>query len=438
MCDNADIETIEEELDANKVYSFPSDIEIVSYKDYKIAVYPKGIMWIVFRNDEELRVFEALRSGNSIEEVLSQFNEDSVMNVLMQIEAKRFEHPYQCSGEDEKLAYIYLTNNCNQRCRHCYMYAGDITINEVNSSKWIKVLDLLKSNGYVGVTFTGGEITVYPGFDELIKHAHRIGLSVTVLSNGLLWTDNLIKELHEYIDEIQISIDGYDDESYFSVRQSHGFDKALASVKEFSKYGTRVSIAVTPLFDGLDRFIERFEPFARELLQDYPDVFIKLNHELITGRTVKPTQEENNQYKAKLKGLVERLYPNFYIEGFVENYANRQLKTNCGFGGLSFAANGDVYWCNRIHELESEYNVFQNEFSDIIALSNQVKKKTAVDNIAPCNKCEIRYICGGGCRLKFKNITVAVKTNGVIQGYCDGKDDIYEKMINSNEYFFEK
>lgn len=438
MRDDADFETVEEELDVNKVYVFPDNIEIASYQDYKIAVYTKGISWIVFRNDEEYRVFEAFKSGKSIEEVFSLFNEEPVMNVLMQIEAKHFDRPDQCEAEEEKLAYIYLTNNCNQRCRHCYMYAGDITINEVDSNKWIIVLDTLKSNGYKGVTFTGGEITIYHGFDELIKHAHNIGLSVTVLSNGLLWTDKLISELHEYIDEIQISVDGYDDDSYFSVRQNHGFDKALACVKEFSKYETRVSIAVTPLFDGLDRFIEHFEPFAKELMTNYPNIFIKLNHELITGRTVNPTQEENKLYKSKLKALVEKLYPNFYIEGFVENYTNHKLKTNCGFGGLSFAANGDVYWCNRIHELKSDFNVFQDDFSDIVLMSNRVRKLTSVDNISPCNECEIRYICGGGCRLKFKNITEVGREDSNIEGYCDGKDSIFKKMIESNEYFFEE
>lgn len=438
MRDDLDTEIVEEEIDVNKVYSFPSDIEIVSYKEYKIAIYTKGVLWIVFNNDEELQVFEALRSGISIEGVLAKYDEEAVMNVLMQIEAKKFDQPKHFCDEDEKLAYIYLTNNCNQRCKHCYMFAGEIVIDEVDHSKWINVLDSLKANGYKGITFTGGEITIYPGFDALIKHAHTIGLSVTLLSNGLLWTEELVDNLHEFIDEIQISIDGYDDESYFSVRQSHGFDKALNCVKMFSKHGTRVSIAVTPLFERLDDFIEHFEPFAKQLLKDYPSVFIKVNHELISGRSVNLTKSENDLYKKKLKGLVEKLYPNYYIEGFVENYINNQRKVNCGYGGISIAANGNVYWCNRIHELNSDYNVFRDDFSEIIVKSKYYKERTSVDNVYPCKECEIRYICGGGCRLKFDNLEESIKATGTIQGYCDGKDSIYDKMIMSNEYFFEE
>ena len=167
-------------------------------------------------------------------------------------------------------------------------------------------------------------------------------------------------------------------------------------------------------------------------------MFIKFNHELIAGRTVKPTKEENDQYKRKLKALVERLYPNFYIEGFVENYSNGQLKKNCGFGGISIGPNGSVFWCNRIHELSSEFNVFKDDFTEIIEQSNIVKQATSVDNVSPCKDCEIRYICGGGCRLKFKNITEAGHSSEPLEGYCDGKESIYEKMVLSNEYFFEE
>lgn len=438
MCDNTDIETIETELDVSKTYSFPDDIAVVNYKTFRLAIYTKGINWIVLNTDEEYFVFDSLRSGKSIEQVLDEYSEDSVMNVLMQIEAKKFDQPKQCEIEDDKLVYIYLTNNCNQRCKHCYMYAGDIVINEVEGTRWINVLDKLKIQGYKGVTFTGGEITVYKDFKDVIRHAHEIGLVVTILSNGLLWTEDLIGSLHDSIDEIQISIDGYDDGSYFNVRQSHGFDKAMKCVKLFSDTGTRVSIAVTPLYDDLDLFIEKFESFAKQLMVEIPNVFIKVNHELITGRSVKPTKEENNQYRKKLKGLVERLYPNYYTEGFVENYINNQIKTNCGYGGLSFSANGDVYWCNRIHEMNSKYNIFRDDIKEIIEMSNRVRKTTAVDNVSPCNECEIKYICGGGCRLKFKNIEDASVSSGLIQGYCDGKDSIYEKMVLSNEYFFEE
>lgn len=431
-----DDELIEKEIDLNKVYLLPEDISIVKYKEVYLAIYTKGISWIVLKNDEELEIFEKIRKKEKLEKIFENYLEDSVINVIMQIEAKNFENP-KVNEHEDKNVYIYLTNNCNQRCKHCYMYAGDIKIEEVSVEKWISVLEELSQNGCEGVTFTGGEITVYDGFEKLIKCAHELGLSVTVLSNGILWSEELVDSLAEFIDEIQISIDGYDSESYYSVRKFDGFDKAMKCIDLFSKKKTRVSMAVTPLFEDLDVFIERFELFARKFLDKYPNVFIKLNHELIVGREIKVSEEENREYRKKLKRLVEKLYPNYYTETFVLNYEDKSIRRNCGFGGISIAANGDVYWCNRIHELSSTMNVFKCSIKDIFEKSKLIKENTSVDNTIGCENCEVRYICGGGCRMKYKDIKNVEKYKGKWKYKCEGKEYLYEKMVLSNEYFFE-
>ena len=69
--------------------------------------------------------------------------------------------------------------------------------------------------------------------------------------------------------------------------------------------------------------------------------------------------------------------------------------------------------------------------------SDRIVKDTSVDNTICCKKCEIRYICGGGCRLKYKGIKDAGIHNGEWEYDCEGKEIIYDKMIKSNEFFFE-
>lgn len=430
-------EIVKVEIDWDKIYLLPSNIKVIKYKDVFLVIYTEGILWIVLKNQEELDVFNAVREKKNIKYLFKNFSEESVSNVIVQIEAKKFDNPITIE-EDEKNVYIYLTNNCNERCRHCYMYAGDINIEEVEPHKWIDVLNRLKQIGCEGVTFTGGEITVYKDFDKIIKHAHDIGLLVTVLSNGILWNDELIEQLHSYIDEIQISIDGYDATSYYEVRMYNGFDKALHCIEVFSKTQTKVSMAVTPLYENLDVFVEKFERFALSFIEKNPDVFIKLNHELIIGREVEMTEEENREYKMKLKELVERLYPDYYTETFVINYEKKAIRRNCGFGGVSISANGDVYWCNRIHELSSCVNVFDADIQTIFKLGERIKKSTSVDNTMECKYCEIKYICGGGCRMKYEGIKAADIHEGEWRYKCEGKEHIYEKMVLSNDYFFEE
>ena len=426
----------EVEIDITKTYQFPRDIVICKHNGIYLAIYTKGILWLVLENDEELKAFQMLQEGCSIDKVLNTVDDEAVINVITQIEAKDFEHPV-CNERTEKNIYIYLTNNCNERCRHCYMYAGDVKYSELSPKQWIKVLDDFKEYGGNGVTFTGGEVTVYKGFEAVINHAHEIGLQVTVLTNGILWNDKIIAELHNCIDEIQVSIDGYDRESYYNVRQYDGFDKAIQCVKNFSKVGAKVSIAVTPLYENLADFVTNFESFAKELMNEYPNVFIKLNLELIKGREVHITQKQNKKYKQILRQMVERLYPEFYTETFVLNYENHVLRRNCGFGEISIAANGDVFWCNRIHELKSNANVLEMSFKTLFEKSKKIITHTSVDNTVGCKDCEIRYICGGGCRMNYEGICDADTYVGEWKYVCDGKEAIYDKMINSNEFFFE-
>ena len=429
-------EVKEAEIELSKKYSFPKELSVHKQGDVYLVIYTEGISWIVLESEEELQAFQMLQKGQSIESTLKQVDADAVINVITQIEAKNFEHPVRNENK-EKNIYIYLTNNCNEHCRHCYMFAGDIKFRELSSEQWIKILDDFKENGGNGVTFTGGEVTVYKGFEKILEHAHNIGLQVTVLSNGILWNKKLIESLSKCIDEIQISIDGYNKESYYKVRQYDGFDKAIQCVKDFYDSGTKVSIAVTPLFDDLEKFVTEFEPFAQKLIENYPEIFIKLNLELIQGREVKITPEENKQYKKTLRDMVERLYPEFYTETFVLNYENHVLRRNCGFGEISISADGQVYWCNRIHELKSSQNVFEHSFKEIFAESEKIIQNTSVDNTSGCKNCDIRYICGGGCRMEYDGIRNAANHEGEWQYVCEDKDIIYDKMIKSNEFFFE-
>jgi len=429
-------QSVEVEIDLNKRFQFPSNIVIKKYDNKNLIIYTEGVLWLVF-TDAELDVYNALASGFSIQETLERYDEDTVVDVLSQIEAKQFEHPIVRESH-EKNIYIYLTNNCNERCRHCYMFAGDIHIEEMSSEVWKKVLCDYKSYGGQGVTFTGGEVTVYKDFYSILRYANEIGLTITVLSNGILWDDQSIHKYAPLIDEIQISIDGFDAESYYKVRQYDGFDKAIKTLITFSKTGVRTSMAVTPLYDDLDEFVQGFEPFAKSIIKNHPEIFIRFNLELLDGRDVRKTQIGNAAYRRSLSGLIERLYPNYYIESFPLNYENHTIRKNCGFGEVTIAANGDVYWCNRIHELSSHWNVNTSSLADIFAASEKIKLSTDVNHSSACQKCEIKYICGGDCRMNYKGIADADEHEGVWKNTCPSgtKEALFKKMIQSNEYFF--
>lgn len=97
---------IEVEIDISKRYLFPKELEIVEYKDTYLVIYTEGIMWLVLQSKEELKVFKELQAQSSVEELLEKYDENVVMHVLMQIEAKKFESPVKSLVEGNSI-YIF-------------------------------------------------------------------------------------------------------------------------------------------------------------------------------------------------------------------------------------------------------------------------------------------------------------------------------------------
>ncbi len=62
--------------------------------------------------------------------------------------------------EDFKHLHLYLTNSCNLRCPHCYMFSGSANFNELTTIEILKLLSDFKEVGGRNVSFSGGEPTM--------------------------------------------------------------------------------------------------------------------------------------------------------------------------------------------------------------------------------------------------------------------------------------
>ena len=66
-------------------------------------------------------------------------------------------------------------------------------------------------------------------------------------------------------------------------------------------------------------------------------------------------------------------------------------------------------------------------------------KYSQVYNIDPCNKCDLRYVCGGGCRIaNIPEVTRCDlnKENKMFHRVCtiEEKEQIYRMMIEANDF----
>ena len=89
------------------------------------------------------------------------------------------------------------------------MYAGTELDQELSTDETQSLLKKFSQYGGQVVTFTGGEPTLRPDFIAIVQFAKEIGLQVCVLSNGLLWTDDLLNRVKTAVDEVQNRNDGF-------------------------------------------------------------------------------------------------------------------------------------------------------------------------------------------------------------------------------------
>lgn len=439
----------EVELDPQKTYKMPTPIFIESLDGKHLVIARETANWLLLHNDQQLRVFSLLEEGKSIATLLDSFPAEEIndiLEVLLELEAKRFEST-DIQYTEENGMYIYLTNSCNQRCHHCYMHAGDAEVNELTTEEIQCILYEFSKSGGELVTFTGGEPTLRNDFKEIVHAAKKAGLNVCVLSNGLLWTQELVDNVKDHIDEVQISVDGFDAESYKTVRGVNTFSNALEAVDKLLKANVRVIVAITPLLDDLLENKSKYSLFAKSLTKKYEKqrFLVKFNTMLMEGRGISLTGEENDQYRDIIKAIKSEYDPLSAEKDFALAHINNTVFNNCGYGGLCVAANGNVYFCSIIRKCAKQANIRSHSFASLIEQSNKARAFSNVNNLYPCNKCDLKYLCGGGCRIKhfpelltlsfddFKTLRSFTRS-----GICkkEDKEKIYRLMIAANKLFY--
>ncbi|MBO4697701.1 MAG: radical SAM protein [Lachnospiraceae bacterium] len=103
-----------------------------------------------------------------------------------------------------------LTNNCNFRCRHCYMSAPQRAYKELSRDELFSVLDKLEAANVPDISFTGGEPLLRPELPELLRRMKEKHINFTeIFSNASLVTDEILDEIEAigYMPAFKVSFD---------------------------------------------------------------------------------------------------------------------------------------------------------------------------------------------------------------------------------------
>lgn len=437
------------ELSMDKVYNLPK-FSYVYYNDYCLAIAVDAAKWIVLEDEIQYEILELISQKQPLEIIFEKYEdyEDDIISVLTQIEAKNLENTEIKSVFENTRLHLHLTNKCNLRCPHCYMESGTGYDSELTTDEIKKLCDDFKECGGTDVSLTGGEPTVRADFFEISEYINSLGMRLSIFTNGYLWDEEKVKRIAALkLEGVQISIDGFDEETNSTIRGTGVFERALNTIELFVKHGVFVKIAVTAPYEIIRDRADEYIAFSKSLIEKYGEDNIQINYSyfFMPGRNLNTDRikEIKEEYYSLVDSVVRSIYENIDEESFVSNITDCKYDS-CGYGGLNVMANGDFYFCDRIPDVRKSGNIKTMNFLEIYKLMKIAEEKGKIDNFKPCNTCELKYICGGGCRAEhFKQFTLIddicnVDFDSISPRKCDKakKDKIYELMINTNERFF--
>lgn len=439
------------EINIEKTYQIPQNISVVPFNGVILVISPLTANWIVLQSSAQLDVLKLFVKGKSIKEILDSalYEENDVAVVVTQIEAKRFCNKQVCPSSSEKRSlHLHLTNKCNLFCPHCYMFSGHENKGELTTEEVVK---LIRDYRYIAngerITLSGGEPSAHADFDRIVEEASGLGLDVKVLSNGALLSADRIANIAKYLSSVQISIDGFSEESNATIRGAGHFQKALDAVDALVTSGVETSIAITPSLKLLSSSPMEYAKFATDLIAKYEGkpFEVKFAESLSAGRNINPTEEDNDKYANIVKKIQQTIYGEEYdLMTFVETMSKSVVMDNCMFGVFAVSSVGDVYLCPEIGSLLPIANVRTTPFGEICQKASEAEYATRISKLQPCNQCDLMYICGGGCRIKeFPQLVKRssfdkIDYTKVPPRKCSSaiKEKFYRMMVDSNEYLF--
>ena len=135
--------------------------------------------------------------------------------------------------------YVHLavTNACNFRCGHCFASSGQPFADELTTLEVKRLIDDLAEMGCFKLGLGGGEPLVRRDLPELVRHANRRGVEVSLSTNAIAATKEVVESLAGLrFEEILVSMDGATAKVYEAIRGEAGtFQQALAGIANLKR-----------------------------------------------------------------------------------------------------------------------------------------------------------------------------------------------------------
>lgn len=334
----------------------------------------------------------------TLRELLNQLDEQQVQDYRRYELVRRFLNFKAREKNVPLLGTFELTPLCNLDCKMCYVHLQKEQMNGtplMTANRWKRIMQQAVDAGMMYARLTGGECLTYPGFRELYLFLHSRGIEVSILSNGLLMGEEMVRFLRQAPPaEIQVTLYGASEDAYERVTGKRAFAQVVNNLRRLRNAELPLRTAVTPnafMTDGEDviRFLhEEGLPFSinaglmapraetgRRRADAELDVYVammKLSR-MLQGKTIGPECDLKN------------------LPGPEDGKPDAVQGVRCGAGRSSFS----VDWQGRMRPC----NTFPCEPTNVLALGFPEAWRRTNDTArsyplpAECEQCACKTVC---------------------------------------------
>jgi MoaA/NifB/PqqE/SkfB family radical SAM enzyme len=193
------------------------------------------------------------------------------MNVTTLPDPRRYFESVEARGPDPErppvCIYLEVTNRCNLLCETCPRTFEDLEPPaDMSWELFTSIIDQAENVARV-VMHGVGEPMLVKNLPEMIRYLKARGIYTLFNTNGTLLTPRKQRELIETgLDELRVSLDAADAETFLAVRGKDFFDRIVRNIGGFTKLQREMG-AQTPLVSmwltGLKETIGQLPEFVR-------------------------------------------------------------------------------------------------------------------------------------------------------------------------------
>lgn len=319
----------------------------------------------------------------------------------------------------------HITDECDQRCKHCYIYYGK----NKNCSKELDVqtLDIIlndfietckKMNAEPAIAITGGDPLLYSKFWEFSKILKKKNIKYSILGNPFHLSYDIVKRLENSgCISYQMSLDGLEN-THDYIRKNGSFSATINALKYFKNSKIRTIIMSTVSKTNIDEIPQLVDIIVEKKVGNFAFArYCPTFNE--TELMISPEEYRNfleemwkkyMQYKQSetLFALKDHLWKLFLYEKGLFNpneYINEDDLIldgcHCGISHMTVLSDGTVYACRRSETPigkvpeQSLYDIFH---------SKEMDNYRMYEKFEYCSKCELKNFCRG-CPSVAKGLT---------------------------------